>query len=154
MLRNFKQFVQYSTWNIVIPIAVPILGIILVVGVLKGNQLSFGVVFGRPDMLLITTLLSGETYAEMQSFNSPTGIAKVVWIISSYTLPVICVLAALLYGVALYDISLQGLSGLSIFSICTMLFSIFLAIFSWFCFNKQRMSETNRHHANTDCHQD
>jgi len=138
MRRGFFAFLDFISWNIMAPLAIP-MGAIFLMCKIFGEKFSFSNVLCVPDFLLIAIALSGESNGELRTFPRPQEkILDFFWKFCNRGFIFILVTAGCTYGIALYA-TYEGrtlyVPGWNAFLIG---FSILLAVFSWFAFNHSR----------------
>ena len=139
MIHDLKHFSRFITWNIVIPIAIPIGAVFFTLLWISEGTISFGIIFGRPDFFLLSAMLSGETYAEIQCCDGDKqkGIHGVVWSFLSTLLPIICLLSAGIYFAAFASESVKTNPNLAATTVGFLALSILAAFISWLVFNNR-----------------
>ncbi len=142
MHRSLNQFLNFATWNIIIPVGVPIFTIVSIV-IAVNDKITFSTIFNRPDFLLLSATISGESFSELLTFETPESTGdKLLWTICYIGFPLATVISVGCYHLLCVFEELEKAMNYSWFIVGLLVFSVGFAILSWFIFNNQR----NNHH--------
>jgi hypothetical protein len=139
MKRDFRDFLA---WAILVPLLLPIviLGVLLFLNAPGlGIKEAWASVLGRPDFLIYSAALSGETYAELKGLQPAKGHAsRPIWDLSTIFLPSICVMSVAAYTMSYARSDFETAQYYWVSVLTLTLLTVFFGLLSWMCFNQQR----------------